>query len=146
MQRLRLVGRYKMGVKMPCHFEDIPVFLKMADLGKDTETKKINNKQTFKKDNISYSNVIVTGVKEGSYIITSSPIVRWKIVSTMHNKLVLAYRTYLKKSGMPYIYKIKRMGNNVFLRDVSTIVKPDGSRRNGFDRLKMYYDYHEAGR
>jgi len=84
MERVKLVGAYS-SEPMPCHFEDIPIFLKMADLGKDNSVDaivKVCKLSLF--DATSFTKEVV--------IPEEKQIVRWKIVQDKRGCPVLAYR------------------------------------------------------
>ena len=119
MKQANLIGRYteKAG---SCHFADIPIFRKMADLGEQ------NNKN---------SSVNVCEVTVDQNIPLQCKVLRWKLVQNMNGQFILAYRTSTKKEKFPCLYRIVYDPNTqgfVLLNVTSCFSK--------FERLKKWYD------
>lgn len=119
MKKQKLVGRYSHEMK-GCHFEDIPAFLKMADLGEQ---------------NLQGSSVLLCRVTPCEGFVSKSRVLRWKIVKTKSNQLILALRVSKEEEKYPIMYRITwHEGIH------SLVLKNETSIFSKFERLKIWYD------
>lgn len=119
MKKLNLSGRYSYGVT-DCHFEDIPIFLKMADLGNQ---------------NNPHSQVRICRVVIGETLLFRSRVLRWRIVNNKYNQLILACRISAEEENSPCLYRVvlnTEMHEAVLQNFTSLFSK--------FERLKIWYD------
>ena len=119
MKEVKLEGRYTVKPE-GCHFEDIPIFRKMADLGEQND-----------KD----SSVNVCEVALGQYLPFKCKVLRWKMVKNKNRQLFLAYRTSTEKEEFPCIYRVIY---DPYIKEV--ILKNVTWCHSKFQRLKVWYD------
>lgn len=89
MKTVRLNGEYSYSSQVPCDFEDIPVFIKMA------------SGATGSCDEVTVSNVNI-----GALVVGPSTIQAWRIVKDQYGNLVLGIRPSSKSLKLPCVYQV----------------------------------------
>lgn len=118
MKTVRLNGEYSYSSQVPCDFEDIPVFIKMA------------SSATGPCDKVTVSNVNI-----GSLVVGPSTIQAWRIVKDQYGNLVLGIRPSSEILSLPEVYQVVMRKSTH--EPVLVNLNP-----STYERLRLFYEVY----